>query len=218
MKLDLEDLFASIAESQQMDGDKNPPAHVYHTVHNNDQEPVNVIEPNFIKGPWIAGGAPLRWYQNQPVDRNDIDVFCANALQAQAVIERIKSYGRFHVKAETENAVTIEYNKKDQGWGNGWVIQVITKRYYSSLKEIIDNFDITVCQIGTTGNEWLLGDYTAKDIRERNLRMSLPLHQDAVKRLTKYWVYGYRPVPGLLDDVQNNPEGRWAFNPSEDYS
>jgi hypothetical protein len=64
----------------------------------------------------------------------------------------------------------------------------------------------------------MLGDYTAKDIRERNLRMALPLHQDAVKRLTKYWVYGYRPVPGLLEAIQNNPEGRWAFNPSEDYS
>jgi len=218
MNLNLDDLFASISNSQKMDGEKDAPGHVYHTVHQNDQEAVNIIEPNYLKGPWIAGGACLRWYQNQPVEQNDIDVFCAGAVQAQALIERIKSYGRFHIKAETENALTIQYYSKGQNWGDGWTIQVITKRYYSSLREVIDNFDISVCQIGTTGNEWLMGDYTARDIRERNLRMSIPLHQDAVKRLTKYWVYGYRPVPGLLEAIQNNPTGRWAFNPSEDYS
>jgi hypothetical protein len=218
MKIDLGDLFAAISETYEMNGDKDPPSRFYHTVHANDQEPVNIIEPHYMKGPWIAGGACLRWYQNQPVEKSDIDVFCASAVQAQALIERIKSYGRFHVKADTENAVTIEYTAKGQDRRDSWTIQVITKRYYSSLQEIVDNFDITVCQLGTTGNEWILGNYTARDVRERNLRMILPLQPDAVKRLTKYWVYGYRPVPGLLEAIQNNPQGRWAFNPSEDYS
>lgn len=218
MNLNFDELFASIANSQRMDGEKEPPAVARPTVHTNDLEPVNVIEPNFAKGPWIAGGACLRWYQGQPVGKNDIDVFCAGAVQAQNLIERIKSYGRFHIKAETENAVTIEHNKKGEGWGNGWSIQIITKRYYSSLREVVDNFDITVCQVGTTGNEWVLGEHTARDIRERNLRMIVPLQPDAVKRMTKYWVYGYRPVPGLLEQIQNNPIARWQFNPSEDYS
>lgn len=218
MKLDFEELFASIANSQKIDGDKDAPTVLYSTVHSNDQEPVNVIVPNFDKGPWIAGGACLRWYQNQPVEGSDIDVFCASAIQAQTLIERIKSYGRFHVKSETENAVTIQYTAKGEDYRDGWTIQVITKRYYSSLKEVVDNFDITVCQVGTTGYEWVIGNNTARDIRERNLRMTLPLHQDAVKRMTKYWVYGYRPVPGLLENIQNNPQGRWVFNPSEDYT
>ena len=42
MKLDFDELFASLANSQQMDGDKEPPSVVYHTVHANDQEAVNI--------------------------------------------------------------------------------------------------------------------------------------------------------------------------------
>jgi hypothetical protein len=218
MKLDFEELFASIASGQQINGEKEPSTVLYHTVHRNDQEPVNVIKPDYEKGPWIAGGACLRWYQNLSIGESDIDVFCSSATQAQQLIENIKSYGRFHIKADTENAVTIEYTKKGGKYGESWIIQVITKRYYTSLKEIVDNFDISVCQLGTTGDNWIIGDHTARDIREKNLRMVIPLQPDAVKRLTKYWTYGYRPVPGLLEMIQNNPNGRWAFNPSEDYS
>jgi hypothetical protein len=218
MKLDFEELFATISSSQQINGDKDASTFVYHTVHANDQDPVNIIQPDLKRGPWIAGGACLRWYQGIPVGDSDIDVFCSSAVQAQDLIARIKSYGRFHVKSETENAVTIQYVKKGQDWSDGWIIQVITKRYYTSLSEVVDNFDITVCQLGTTGDRWIIGNHTAKDIREKNLRMTVPLHPDAVKRLTKYWVYGYRPVPGLLEMIQENPAGRWAFNPSEDYS
>jgi len=96
-------------------------------------------------------------------------------------------------------------------------LKVIKRRYFNSLQEVIDNFDISVCQIGTGGNEWLLGDETARDIRERNLRMYFPLQPDAAKRLSKYWTYGYRPVKGLLSAVQNNPVAKKMFQSNEDY-
>jgi hypothetical protein len=184
------------------------------TVHLDDREAVTIIEPNLETGPWIAGGAALRWYQNMPVGESDIDVFCKNTQQADALIDRIKSHNRFIVKYESNNATTIQHLSSD---GKGWTIQIIKKRFFNSLEEVIDNFDITVCQIGTSGNEWILGDNTAKDIREHNLRMRLPLQPDAPKRLTKYWIYGYRPVPGLLDEIQNNPNTRWKFTSDEDY-
>ena len=184
-------------------------------VHRDDQEPVNLILPHLKEGPWIAGGACLRWYQNQPVGENDIDVFCSSAEQAQTVIDYVKSYGRYSTKFESENATTLGYwdndNKKQ------WTIQVIKRRYFTSLKDVIDNFDITVCQIGTSGNDWLLADHTARDIRERNLRMRIPLQPDASKRLVKYWTYGYRPVNGLLDAVKVNPVAKQHYAADEDY-
>jgi hypothetical protein len=64
----------------------------------------------------------------------------------------------------------------------------------------------------------VLGNQTAKDIREKNLRMMAPLHADAPKRLTKYWIYGYRPVPVLLDAIINNPDTRWLYSQEEDYN
>lgn len=184
-------------------------------VHRDDQEPVNLILPHLKEGPWIAGGAALRWYQGQSVSDNDIDVFCASAEQAQKVIDYIKSYGRYSTKFESENATTLSYH--DKAGNKYWTLQIIKRRYFTSLKDVIDNFDITVCQIGTAGNDWLLADHTARDIRERNLRMRLPLQPDAAKRLTKYWTYGYRPVDGLLDAVRTNPVAKQHYTSDEDY-
>ncbi len=183
--------------------------------HRADDEAVTLIAPTFKEGPWIAGGAALRWYQNQPVGENDIDVFCSSAEQAQSVIDHIKSYGRHTTKFESENAVTLSYNSKDNS--KTWTLQIIKRRYFMSLQDVIDNFDITVCQIGTGGNEWLLNKNTARDIRERNLRMNMPLQPDAAKRMAKYWTYGYRPVEGLLAAVQNNPVAKKMFQTDEDY-
>jgi hypothetical protein len=186
-------------------------------IHKNDQEPLNIIWPDIKSGPWIAGGACLRWYQGQPVGENDIDIFCKDARQAQQVIENIKSYGRFSTKFESENAVTLSYHS-GEGEYKSWTLQVITRRYFSSIQEVIDNFDISVCQIGTAGNDWIIGANTARDIRERNLRMRMPLQPDAAKRLVKYWTYGYRPVEGLVDDVRNNPNAKKVFELDGDYN
>lgn len=190
----------------------------YATVPYQDREPFSIIQSDSLNGPWVAGGACLRWYQNQPVAENDIDIFCKNAKQAADLINRIKSYGRYVVKFTSENATTIEYISQDSNaTTNRWIMQVITKRYYESMEEVIDNFDLSVCQIATDGRQWILGTYTARDIREKNLRMQDVLHADAVKRLTKYWIYGYRPVEGLIDRIRDNPESRWEFEGGEDY-
>jgi hypothetical protein len=218
--IDLESIFAefnAVNSANSINSDKAVVVGEYPTIHSNDLEPVSIIEPDLENGPWIAGGSCLRWFQDQPVNDSDIDVFCRNAIQAQQVIERIKSYGRFSVKYESENAVTLTHYTKDD-FSTQWTIQVITRRFFNNPKEVIDNFDITVCQIGTTGTEWILGQETARDVREKNLRMIPPLHSDAPKRLTKYWTYGYRPVPGLLAAIQNNTETRWSFSQDEDYN
>jgi len=184
-------------------------------VHRDDSEPLSIIWPNLKEGPWIAGGACLRWYQGLPVGESDIDVFCSSQEQADRVIEEVKSYGRYSTKWESENAVTLTYYNKESS--RNWTIQIIKRRYFMSLKDVIDNFDITVCQIGTGGNDWLLGGRTARDIRERNLRMVYPLQPDALKRLTKYWTYGYRPVEGLVESVKSNPVAKKTFQGDNDY-
>ena len=200
-----------------IDSGKEPELYPVPTVHKGDVEPVCIIQPNLENGPWIAGGACLKWFQGLPVGGSDIDVFCKNAIQAQQVIERVKSYGRFHVKFQSENAVTLEYHRKDD-LGASWTIQVITRRYFADIREVINNFDITVCEVATTGNEWELGPFTARDIREKNLRFKMPIQPDAPKRLLKYWIYGYRPVEGTLEAIRENPDTRWIYSVEEDYN
>jgi hypothetical protein len=213
---DFAELFNS-ADTTGINHDQAVNIHEYPTIHRMDLEPVNIIKPD-KKGPWIAGGAGLRWYQGLPVQNSDIDVFCNSAEQAQQIIEHVKSWGRYSNKFTSDNATTLDYYAKDNSQSRrDWTIQIITKRYYNNMQEIIDGFDLSVCQVATDGTSWLLGPQTARDIRERNLRMEMPLMPDALKRLVKYWTYGYRPVPGLLEAVQTNPVARWAFSPEEDY-
>ena len=218
MSLILEDFFMS-ATSEPVSSNYSKAVDIveFPTVHKDDSEPLTLIWPDIERGPWIAGGACLRWYQGLPVGDSDIDVFCANAKQAADVIENIKSYGRYSVKFESENAVTLSYHSKDD-YSKNWTIQIITRRYFGSLEEIISNFDISVCEVGTAGNQWQLGPFTGRDIRERNLRFKIPLQPDAMKRLIKYWAYGYRPVEGTIDTIQNNPNAKWQFGAeTEDY-
>lgn len=214
----LEDLFNEFnMQTQSANYDKPVDVVDFPCVHQNDSEPVTLIWPDAKNGPWIAGGAALRWWQGLPVGENDIDVFCANARQVESVVERIKDYGRWQRKYETDNAITLSYWSKGNS-SKTWTIQIIKRRYYKNLQEVIASFDMTVCEIGTGGNEWELGASTAKDIRERNLNFKLPLQPDALKRLIKYWTYGYRPVDGTLEAIQNNPIGKWEFAIDEDYN
>ncbi len=216
----LEEIFSrefGVIESNPISANSNKPVDVveFPCVHKDDSDPLTMIWPDLKQGPWIAGGAALRWYQGQAVGENDIDVFCSSAEQAQKIIDNIKSYGRHTTKWESENAVTLSYYSSLGG--KEWTIQIIKRRYFMSLKDVIDNFDITVCQVGTSGNDWLLGKNTSRDIREKNLRMTVPLQPDALKRLTKYWTYGYRPVEGLLELIQNNPLAKKEFHGDNEY-
>jgi hypothetical protein len=214
----LEELFSEHnMQTQSVNYDQPVDVVNFPTVHRADSEPITLIWPDIERGPWIAGGAPLRWWQGLPVGESDIDVFCANQAQAEVVIERIKEFGRWQRKYDSENATTLSYWSKNDS-SKVWTIQIIKRRYFGSLEEVISNFDMTVCEIGTCGNNWVLGRQTARDIRERNLRMNLPLTPDALKRMVKYWAYGYRPVPGLLEAVQNNPIAKWEFALDEDYN
>lgn len=197
--------------------DKDVNVYYFSTVHKDDCEAVSLIDPDLKKGPWIAGGAPLKWYQGEPVRDSDIDVFCRSPQQAQKLLEKIKSYGRFHVKCQTENAITIEHYNKDN-YSTRWTIQIITKRFFKNIQEVIDSFDITVCEIATCGDEWIMNPQTARDIRERILRFKTPLQSDSPKRLTKYWTYGYRPVEGTIEQICDNVETRWAYTLTEDYN
>jgi hypothetical protein len=217
MGFNLSDIFnAPWSTCEPKNLDVEVPGLKHETVPHQDSEPVTLISPNFETGPWIAGGAALRWYQHRQVNDSDIDVFCANLRQAQKVIDDIKSYGRFTVKHESENAVTLEYWSQ-RGYEHQWTIQIIIRRFFASLQEVVDSFDISVCQVGTCGSEWVLGKHTAKDVREKVLRFNRPLAPDSVKRLVKYWVYGYRPEPGLLEEIQKNPDTRWKYSSDEDY-
>ncbi len=192
----------------------------YPTVPEQDWPALDVIQPNAKDGPWIAGGACLKWYQGQPVNMSDIDVFFRDAFQLRRAMNRIEDTKRFYVRYRSENAITYEYTTESDSVEDVrtvFTIQLIQHKYFNSMEEVIDRFDFSVCQVGTCGTEWVLGEHTAKDIRTRSLRAVGDVKGDVAKRLTKYWIYGYRPVDGLMNDIINNPNTKYKFEQDGDY-
>jgi hypothetical protein len=189
---------------------------VYPVVHTDDQLPVNLISPK-ENGPWIAGGSCLLWFQGRATRYHDIDVFVKNQEQAVELFKRLDRCAT--QKFQSANAKTYEFYDTNtvRSTSKMWNIQVIIRRHFDSLEHVLSSFDISVCQIGTDGNRWHLGTTTAQDIRTRTLRMRQPYQPDAVKRLTKYWTYGYRPTDDLIANLVSDPETKWEFDNTGDY-
>lgn len=216
MSVDFSKLFRTISEDLNKI-EKNSRILMYDlpTVHEDDHEPVCIIEPDMRKGPWIAGGACLKWFQDKPVGRSDIDVFCKNKKQMNHLLRRLEKYLVSVVQTESNNAITLECSNTK---GQTWTVQIISRKVFKNYNEIIDHFDISVCEIVTDGLTWKLGKHTARDIREKNLRFKYPLQNGSVKRLVKYWSYGYRPVDGVIEAIQNDPNTIWSYSPEDAYN
>lgn len=187
----------------------------YPLVHADDQEPVRVICPT-PQGPFIAGGSCLQWFQQKPIDHADIDIFCVDSNQVKELKQRLHAQATVQEKYHTENALTYSYVSKSKR-SLYHTVQIITKRFYDSLQDVVNSFDISVCQIGTDGTNWAMGEHTASDIRNKILRMNYPLQPQAAKRLVKYCTYGYRPVDGLIEDIVHNDMSTWKFTSMEEY-
>lgn len=187
----------------------------YPLVFDDDQEPVRIICPT-TQGPFIAGGACLQWFQDKPVGWSDIDIFCVDMNQFNELRQRLYTQSSCQEKYNTENASTLTFISKKNKMRN-WTIQIISKRFYDGLEDVVNSFDISVCQIGTDGTNWVMGEHTASDIRNKVLRMNYPLQPQAAKRLVKYCAYGYRPVDGLIENIKQNDISAWKFTAQEEY-
>ena len=73
---------------------------------------------------------------------------------------------------------------------------------------MIDDFDLTVCQIATDGKQLWTGEHFARDVADRRLRFH-KLGPNSAKRLVKYWIYGYQPTDTEIARVNSAPNLNW---------
>jgi hypothetical protein len=57
---------------------------------------------------------------------------------------------------------------------------------------------------------------TAKDINSHSLRFN-HITKQAPKRLIKYWTYGFNPVEGTIEAIQEFKDSSWDFAGADDY-
>ena len=181
-------------------------------VHEDDIIPVHFISPDWKNGPWIAGGSVLSWYKGEPVGSGDIDVYFKTEDDFKKFYKLIEpkseeGYGGiFNIKKQnpdvdivfsSDNAITFVYKDK-------WKIQLIKQGFYNRPQDVIDNFDISVCQLVTDGKDFAAGKDTLVDIKTNTLRI-VKYRPGSVSRFVKYQAYGYKPLPNTLDNILAMP-------------
>lgn len=152
-------------------------------------------------GALIAGGAALRWHSGLSVEGHDIDIWCPNYTQYQRMLAYLleNNTERAH---DTHNATTFKRG--------AYKVQLI-KTCYASVEELLNSFDISVAQVATDGVRWYYGEHTLQDISDRKLRV-LKQHSTILRRLFKYWTYGYTPDDETLQQLIQNTDITWDFS------
>lgn len=154
----------------------------------------------------VAGGAALRWYNNQSVAYvSDIDVWCTNSSDVQRINEHYQS--KFDKVAFTKNANTY------QTYVNGlYTIQVISHTY-STIDELLNSFDLSVCQIATQGSNFIYKEHFEQDVKQRVQRV-VKYHPTILRRVLKYSMYGYALNDADMLSILENPDTKYNYNDS----
>lgn len=164
----------------------------------------------------IAGGAALSWFQHQPIGNKDIDVWFKTKRDFLNMSEHL-------IKLEFRKQFDSEYAETFRAASTGVIedyrIQLIKQPYIDSPNELFKQFDISVCQIATDNNSWWFGEYFLEDLKNKKLRL-INLKPNSLKRVLKYWSYGFQPDDEIINNIMNNPDTIWDFttNIDEEYA
>ena len=176
---------------------------------------------NMANGPWLAGGMLRKLYHNELPGKSDWDIWFASSDQFDAAVKALSELNGCRLIYSSDNALTYEYVLPGTFEDEVQVrkIQLIRAKYFTSARDVIDHFDFTVCQICTDGKTVVVGEDTVRDLKSRSLRKvktSNIVRPGIAGRLVKYIVYGYKPVPELLDEIkQASTTIMWTVNGSE---
>ena len=203
-------------------------------VHPDDQSIVDYLRQlvHYDDHCWIGGGTALNWYLRQPCD-SDIDLFFRGQPAYDKINDKLNAHYEENHKGwiwtpnqtwsvaerhTTPNAVTYTLTRQvSRGdTGRSYKVQLIKRQFYETPQAVIDDFDITVCQIVTDGKRLWTGEHFARDVADRRLRFH-KLGPSSAKRLVKYWVYGYQPTDSEITMVNSAPDLNWKAG-EDDYA
>ncbi len=146
-----------------------------------------------VDGVVCAGGAARSCLTKESV--NDIDLFVVQAdeLKYDDTKNNLIELLKLNCELIFECPQGLLYSFKT---GTGLKIQIVCKRNYSSIHDLFDSFDFTLCQfaflIKYNIAVWTDNAQTAVERNELRVhRVTYPVA--TMKRMTKYISYGYKP-------------------------
>lgn len=143
-------------------------------------------------GPWLCGGAVRRLIAGQELD-SDFDYFFADLKQVEGFEEWMKTNGGVIERRS-------DFNKT---WRvKGRTVQQITIRYYTSIDDVLNSFDFTICQFGYDSQQITVGQFSLWDLARKRIALhQLTYGVSTLRRLMKYSRQGFTVCGGVLADI-----------------
>ena len=161
---------------------------------------LDVLPPLSENGPWIAGGSLLRTYLNLGLT-TDIDIFFRDEPQYKDYINKLDAINMKNGKSPINNLFRVE--KMDLAeWhvtyaivfrNKNYKLQLIHKKFFTSVCNLLDSFDLNICQIGFDGTHLFHAEHCITDIDNKEIKIeTVNIPQVVLKRLLKYSSLGFK--------------------------
>lgn len=178
------------------------------------------------KGPWLAGGAALKLYKEDFSYESDYDIWFSSEQQLRAVFEKVVNNANQKDKTITSSIETCIRNifsdddsktsKLVHESDNAFTFHVpsigkvqLIKLIKPTLSELLDDFDITICQVATDCSTIFLTDVALHDINKNVLKLS-NINKNSGARLVKYRLYDYKFDNTLVTSLKNDKTFEWS--------
>lgn len=166
----------------------------------------NIFEFDMENGPWLAGGSARKLFYNIPTNLSDFDIYFKDANQYQKFADILSN--DYHSSDLVEWGLT-QYSKTYKlryGYKQEYDVQLIKNKFYDSPHDLINDFDITVCQFATNGTDFIVGETTLHDCEYKLININKPIDTHGMlQRITKYIAYGFKPSNKLVNLILTEP-------------
>ena len=172
---------------------------------------ISKLPLSYWNGPWVAGGAPIAILENREDDTtHDVDVFFKSATQYEEFCDACDGMNGYSMnKTNTPHGVIF--------YLDGAKINAISRKFYTTANEVIDDIDITICQVVTDSNTMYIREQSYADLETKTLRITTADLSKIFSRILKYSSYGFtmddesrKLFIRTLKSNQNNTE--WFYN------
>jgi hypothetical protein len=146
-----------------------------------------------LDGCYVAGGAALGLYTGDIKGIKDWDLFFTDCNAHAAATSEFKHLG-FEFKKTTDWSETYEKSEV--------VVQLITHRFCSGVRNIFDKFDFSVCCFAIDGPDIKYTEQAAEDVAAGQMNL---IHTDnlvsCIKRIARYGLKGFKPSTEFAIDL-----------------
>lgn len=159
------------------------------------------INPN---GPWVAGGSVLRTFMGLPID-TDVDLFFPNESVYNVSLELLRKHATFIRESKFSHTfeILLEYHGREMKVKT----QIIRQVYKEKAVDIINGFDLSICQIAFDSERIVCPQETIEDLKSK--RMTILINNithpvSTLKRVLKYSQRGYTVDDKNLKEFTDN--------------